>query len=42
VFQLGFQRFKMGEAAAATAVLFAVILGITLLQMKVLSKPVEY
>jgi multiple sugar transport system permease protein len=42
VFQLGFQRFKMGEAAAATAVLFAVILAITLLQMKVLSKPVEY
>ena len=42
VYQLGFQRFKMGEAAAATAVLFAVILVITLLQMKVLSKPVEY
>ena len=42
VFQLGFQRFKMGEAAAATAVLFTVILIITLLQMKVLSKPVEY
>ena len=42
VYQLGFQRFKMGEAAAATAVLFAVILVITLLQMRVLSKPVEY
>jgi multiple sugar transport system permease protein len=42
VYQLGFQRFKMGEAAAATAVLFLVILAITLLQMKVLSKPVEY
>ncbi len=42
VYQLGFQRFRMGEAAAATAVLFAVILVITLLQMKVLSKPVEY
>ena len=42
VYQLGFQRFKMGEAAAATAVLFAVILIITLLQMRVLSKPVEY
>lgn len=42
VFQLGFQRFKMGEAAAATAVLFTVILLITLLQIKVLSKPVEY
>ncbi len=42
VYQLGFQRFKMGEAAAATAVLFAVILVITLLQMRVLAKPVEY
>lgn len=42
VYQLGFQRFKMGEAAAATAVLFLVILGITLLQMRVLSKSVEY
>lgn len=42
VYHLGFQRFKMGEAAAATTVLFAVILVITLLQMKMLSKPVEY
>jgi multiple sugar transport system permease protein len=42
VYQLGFQRFRMGEAAAATAVLFLAILAITLLQMKVLSKPVEY
>ncbi len=42
VYQVGFQRFKMGEAAAATAVLFAVILVVTLVQMKLLSKPVEY
>jgi len=42
VYQLGFQRFKMGEAAAATAVLFVAILAITLLQMRVLSRPVEY
>ncbi len=42
VYQLGFQRFKMGEAAAATALLFVVILLVTLVQMKVLSKPVEY
>jgi len=41
VCQLGFQLFKMGEAAA-TAVLFTAILLITLLQIKVLSKPVEY
>jgi multiple sugar transport system permease protein len=42
VFQVGFQRFRMGEAAAATTILFAVILAVTLLQMKLLSKPVEY
>jgi multiple sugar transport system permease protein len=42
VYQVGFQRFKMGEAAAATAVLFIVILLATLVQMKLLSKPVEY
>jgi multiple sugar transport system permease protein len=42
VYQLGFQRFKMGEAAAATAVLFVVILAITLLQMRILSRPVDY
>lgn len=41
VYQVGFQRFKMGEAAAATAVLFIVILLVTLVQMKLLSKPVE-
>jgi len=42
VYQVGFQRFKMGVAAAATAVLFIVILLATLVQMKLLSKPVEY
>ncbi len=42
VYQVGFQRFRMGEAAAATAVLFGVILVITLVQLKILSKPVEY
>lgn len=42
VYQVGFQRFKMGAAAAATAVLFIVILLATLVQMKLLSKPVEY
>ncbi len=42
VYHLGFHRFRMGEAAAATAVLFVVILTITLLQMKFLSRPVEY
>jgi multiple sugar transport system permease protein len=42
VFQVGFQRFKMGEAAAATTILFVAILVITLLQMKLLSRAVEY
>jgi multiple sugar transport system permease protein len=42
VYQVGFQRFRMGQAAAATAVLFAVIMVVTLVQMKVLSRPVEY
>jgi multiple sugar transport system permease protein len=42
VYQVGFQRFQMGVAAAATAVLFIVILLATLVQMKLLSKPVEY
>jgi multiple sugar transport system permease protein len=42
VFQLGFQRFNMGQAAAATSVLFVAILAITLMQMKLLSRPVEY
>lgn len=42
VYQLGFQRFKMGEAAAATTVLFGLILIVTLLQMRALSRPVEY
>ncbi len=42
IYQAGFQRFKMGEAAAATAVLFVVIFLITVVQMKLLSKPVEY
>ncbi len=42
IYQVGFQRFKMGEAAAATAVLFVVIFLSTVVQMKLLSKPVEY
>jgi multiple sugar transport system permease protein len=42
IYQVGFQRFKMGEAAAATAVLFVVIMLTTVVQMKLLSKPVEY
>ncbi|MFF2910816.1 carbohydrate ABC transporter permease [Paenibacillus sp. NPDC057934] len=42
IYNLAFQQFKMGRAAAATVVLFAIILVLTLLQLKVLNKKVEY
>jgi multiple sugar transport system permease protein len=42
VYNLAFQQFKMGSAAAATVILFAMILALTLLQMKVLNRKVEY
>ncbi|MFC3745103.1 carbohydrate ABC transporter permease [Paenibacillus sp. GCM10012306] len=42
IYNLAFQQFKMGRAAAATVVLFAIIFVITLLQLKVFNKKVEY
>ncbi len=42
VYTQGFQRFHMGQAAAATVVLFAVIMVISLAQLTLLSRPVEY
>lgn len=42
VYQQGFQHFRMGPAAAATVLLFAAILVITLVQMRVFSRQVEY
>ncbi len=42
VYTLGFQRFHMGQAAAATVVLFAALLGVALLQLTVLTRRVEY
>ncbi|MGO4697764.1 carbohydrate ABC transporter permease [Paenibacillus sp. 2TAB26] len=42
IYNLAFQQFKMGSAAAATVILFVVILVLTLLQLKVLNKKVEY
>ncbi len=42
VYIQGFQRFRMGPAAAATVVLFAAILVITLAQLRVFSRQVEY
>lgn len=42
VYREGFLRFHMGPAAAATVVLFAAILVITLVQLRVFSRQVEY
>ncbi len=42
VYQQAFQSFKMGYASAATVVLFVLILVITLIQLKVTTRRVEY
>lgn len=42
IYQLAFVNYKMGYASAATVILFAIILIISLFQMKVLSKDNEY
>lgn len=42
IYQTAFQSFNMGYASAMTVVLFVVILVISLVQMKVLNKKVEY
>jgi multiple sugar transport system permease protein len=42
IYNLAFQQFKMGDAAAATVILFILILALTLLQLKVLNKKIEY
>jgi len=42
VYILGFQRFRMGPAAAATVVLFAAILLITVVQLRFFTRQVEY
>jgi multiple sugar transport system permease protein len=42
VYTQGFQRFHMGQAAAATVVLFGAIMMISVAQLTVLSRPVEY
>ncbi|MBU7314362.1 carbohydrate ABC transporter permease [Paenibacillus oleatilyticus] len=42
IYNLAFKHFNMGQAAAATVVLFALILLLSLLQLKVLSKKIEY
>lgn len=42
IYQLAFINYKMGYASAATVVLFVIILAISLFQMKVLDKKVDY
>ncbi|MDF0726326.1 sugar ABC transporter permease [Cytobacillus sp. S13-E01] len=42
IYQLAFQQYKMGYAAAATVILFLIVLLLTLFQMKVLTKKFEY
>jgi len=41
IYQLAFLRFQLGYAAAVTAVLFALILLVTLIQLKLLTRRVE-
>ncbi|MBF6592996.1 MAG: sugar ABC transporter permease [Thermaceae bacterium] len=42
IYQLAFARFQLGYAAAVTVLLFAIILVITLVQLRILSRRVEY
>ena len=42
IYQEAFHHFKMGPASAMTVVLFCIIMAITLVQLKVFSKKVEY
>lgn len=42
VYQTGFGSYRMGYAAAVTVVLFLIILAITILQLRFLSRRVEY
>ncbi|MCY9656560.1 sugar ABC transporter permease [Paenibacillus chondroitinus] len=42
IYNLAFKHFKMGEASAATIILFAMILSLSLLQMKILNRKIDY
>lgn len=42
IYRMGFRRFEMGYASAITVVLFVMILVITLVQMRLLTRRVEY
>lgn len=42
IYQEAFQSYRMGYASAATVVLFVIILGLTILQSKVITRKYEY
>lgn len=42
IYSQAFYRFKMGYASAMTVVLFLIVLVVTLVQLRVLNRPVEY
>ncbi|UUZ90361.1 sugar ABC transporter permease [Paenibacillus sp. P25] len=42
IYNLAFKSFNMGQASAATVVLFALILALTLLQLKVFNRKIDY
>jgi multiple sugar transport system permease protein len=42
IYNLAFKSFNMGTASAATVVLFVMILALTILQLKVIDRKVEY
>lgn len=42
IYQLAFKHFRMGEAAAATVMLFLLIMAVSLLQLKLLSRKIDY
>lgn len=42
IYRTGFHKFQMGRASAMTVVLFLIVLVITFIQLKVVTKPYEY
>jgi len=42
IYQQAFKSFQMGYAAAATVILFSIILAITLIQLKITARQIEY
>ncbi len=42
VYELAFRQFRMGEASVTALVLFLIILLVTIVQRRLLSRTVEY